>query len=420
MKIAIIHLSDLHILNEEAIKEKNINALLASLNVFMPFYGVILAFSGDIAANGRASEYRLATKYIKALMKGVIDNYNIPVHNMKVLLAPGNHDMNRDISCQVNRNEVKKWYEDSDIGNRLSNEILRMVDFYRFARQHLCFLDKNNNYFVRKILFFNNNYNEKFNIEANIINSAAFSSDDDIGLHYLPDKVFENIAIATNSPFVLTLMHHSPDWFNPAQKVKLQELLYARSNLVMYGHEHYQVTQGIDIRDAAPACIQGGGAWWNKGFKDSTYYAGIIDSISQQYKQYEFIWSIRKKMYEHQNQTEHLMENGLVVYNHPTPMKEYIEKILADEKHKVCENISRYFVFPSLQIDASDEFRETSTVETLDELVAMVRDSQQLMILGQPSSGKTTLAKMLLLKLIKEYTVLLCGTEDVSGKTQKI
>lgn len=59
MKIGLIHLSDFHILDHTVIHMEKVAALLKSLQVLHPLDGIIIAFSGDIAAHGQRNEYKL-------------------------------------------------------------------------------------------------------------------------------------------------------------------------------------------------------------------------------------------------------------------------------------------------------------------------------------------------------------------------
>lgn len=218
MRIGIIHLSDLHISSTAAIHPEKISALINSLQLLQPFEGVIIAFSGDIAGKGKSNEYLLANRLIGSLTSELQSKYHISPTNTKVILAPGNHDMNREISLQAEREKVEKWYKNKEISDHISDELHRMNDFYNFADQQKCFFAGDVFPFTRKVLPFISAEGEKFFVEANIFNSALFSSSEDNGIHFMPSSVFPYYDMWSPAQLSLSIMHHSPDWFWPEQK----------------------------------------------------------------------------------------------------------------------------------------------------------------------------------------------------------
>lgn len=420
MKIAIVHLSDLHISDKKAIRMENVTALVNTLQIFYPFSGVILSFSGDIAAHGYATEYTLASKFIGAICKSVIERYSISENNIKVLVSPGNHDMNRNVSNQIKRAQVQDWYYKKQIEEHTMFEIERMKDFYSFAHKQKCFFAYDPTPFTRKVLPFTGDDNSKIYIEANLFNTALFSGDDDDGVHYMPHDVFNQFAKESKAHFSISIMHHSPDWFWPEQKVQLQKLIYSRSQLVLYGHEHYETSQEIALTNKMPSVIQCGGAWWENSFENSSFYGGVIDSITGMYCQFEFVWNEEKAYYQQSNKFEQILAKKSMGKGLLTPSPEYIQAMVSDEKHIVCSDITKYFVFPQLDSDTPlDDYTGDTEIKSMVALQEYIERYPQIMILGENGAGKTTLAKMLFLQLISKYTVLLCGTNEVSGKIQK-
>lgn len=421
MRIGIIHLSDLHISSNAAIHQEKISALINSLHLLQPFEGVIIAFSGDIAGKGKSNEYLLASRLIGSLASELQSKYYVSPINTKIILAPGNHDMNREISPQVKREKVEEWYKNKEIVDHISDELNRMKDFYDFADQQKCFFSRDIFPFTRKVLPFINSEGEKFFVEANIFNSALFSSSEDNGIHFMPPSVFSYYDMWSPAQLSLSIMHHSPDWFWPEQKVKLQERLYNRSNLVFYGHEHYESAQRIIYNNGNLSFIQAGGAWWDQefGFENSSYYASVFDSVTRKYFQYNFVWNEIEKFYEHRDYIEERLPNKHTGSAQLTPTSAYINDILSGGDQSVCSDFSKYFVFPSLQLEEPGDYDVTDTVETEEQLLEIIESHSQIMILGGANSGKTTLLKRLFLRLSQNYTVLLCGTSEIAGKKKE-
>lgn len=420
MRIVILHLSDLHIGSKASIRMENINALVKSLSVFKSFDGIIIAFSGDIAAKGQVNNYKLASTFIGSVVKLIQETYILKQENIKILLVPGNHDMNLQISSQCKRSDAETWYKSHVIDEHIFDELSRMEEFYYFSNLQGCFILSDKEAFTRKILhFIQDNSDVKYQIEANLFNSALFSSDNDIGIHYLPNSALVAFKKSSTAPFSISIMHHSPDWYWPEQKVQLQEQLYCRSNLVLYGHEHYESAQQIQQNQNGITFIQAGGAWWENDFNDSSYYAGIFDTVSRSYQQYKFIWHTSQRFYEHKDYIVSVLPYKCCNGSQLTPSAEYIKSLLEDEKQPICGDISRYFVFPKLKCEYGEEYDGGNEIQTQEELIKLIETNQQLMITGAAGAGKTTLIRMLFLTLCQKYTVLLCGTNEVAGKIQK-
>lgn len=421
MRIGIIHLSDLHISSKAAIHHEKISALINSLQLLQPFEGVIIAFSGDVASKGKSNEYLLANRFIGSLTAELQAKYNIDPTNIKIILTPGNHDMDREISPQVGREKVELWYKKKEITDHISDELNRMQAFYDFADHQKCFFANDVFPFTKKVLPFISSAEEKFFVEVNIFNSALFSSNEDNGIHFIPNSVFQYYDMWSPAQLSISIMHHSPDWFWPEQKVKLQEKLYSRSNLVFYGHEHYESAQRVIYNNGTLSFIQAGGAWWDqeRGFEDSSYYAGVFDFVTRRYLQYNFVWNEIEKFYEHRDYIEEMLPNKQASSAQLTPTSAYINDILSGGDHSVCSDFSKYFVFPTLQLEEAGDYDVTDTVETEEKLLEIIESHSQIMILGGANSGKTTLLKRLFLRLSQKYTVLLCGTPEIAGKKKE-
>lgn len=420
MKLAIVHLSDLHISSKDVIHKEKISALVDSLQLFHPFNGAIIAFSGDIAGKGNRNEYKLAKRFIGSLVSELQTKYKLRKENVKVLLVPGNHDMNREIAAQAERNSVETWHDNKALTEHIAAEMEKMSDFYSFADQEKCYFAKDKKPFTRKILPFIDDGGEKYYVEANLFNSAPFSSDNDNGIHFMPKSVFSLFDMWSPAQLTLSIMHHSPDWFWPEQKVELQESICSRSNLVFYGHEHYESAQRLSYNKEGLAFIQAGGAWWDQkqGFAKSSYYAGIFDSVSRNYRQYQFVWNEKSKFYAHSNCIEEVLPDKSVRTAQFVPTKEYISNLLHSEEHAVASDFRKYYVFPTLQLEEPGDYDIGTTVESEEKLLEIIENHDQIMILGGNNSGRTTLLKSLFLKLSQKYTVLLCGPAEIAGKNQ--
>lgn len=97
MKVAILHLSDLHINKDNAdwLKKKACQIVPAVWNDFSDSGKIIIVVSGDIADTGTEVEYGYAKDFFRSLLRefAVRGLRNVELEN-KIICVPGNHDCN--------------------------------------------------------------------------------------------------------------------------------------------------------------------------------------------------------------------------------------------------------------------------------------------------------------------------------------
>lgn len=418
MKIVFLQLSDLHIENGTAIHMEKVRAVKKSLSVFAPFEGAVIAIAGDVAASGKYNEYKLAEKLIGSLSAMFKDEFHISEGNLKVLIVPGNHDVNNNKMAEFTREEVEAFYSARTVESKLEMQVEKSDEFFNFARHYLCFLPER--LFVKRTLFFqDDNCDCKYRIEANLFNSAPFSSKRDNGIHYMPQNVFHELSRSCVSDFCISIMHHAPEWFCPEHKNILNELIYSKSNLVLYGHEHYENSKEIKSNNSGAIIINGGGAWWKRDSLNSEYYAGVLDTETRDYQQFKYSWVQDGRFYLHSEEKKTQFTYRCINGSNLEVKQSYIDELLHDEKHMMLHDFSKYFVFPSLKKNCSDEYDDGFEIHTQLDFLKELEKTNHLAISGNNSSGKTTLLKWLFLQLSRHYTVLYCGTKEVAGKNQE-
>lgn len=182
MRILFLHLSDLHTENEPDLNLPRVRSLVRSLQGFGSINGIVIAISGDLAMTGKRSEYELVSQFLNCLLKNINDTYALDGKDIKVLLIPGNHDIDWGDSRSISPENIRQM---SDIGlhSAYQTELERMDSFFWYSNKHGCFnisrfQREENQVFARKILHFSSGYR----IEANLVNTAPFSCKSDDGL----------------------------------------------------------------------------------------------------------------------------------------------------------------------------------------------------------------------------------------------
>ena len=94
MKIAIIHLSDFHIKENDNFVFQKVDKLISALNVCGKVDDNIIVFSGDFAYSGHINEYRNARKLMGKIVAEIkMKNCN---NFVNLFMVPGNHDLCMD------------------------------------------------------------------------------------------------------------------------------------------------------------------------------------------------------------------------------------------------------------------------------------------------------------------------------------
>lgn len=420
MKISFLHLSDFHLSDSKGVHPGRIQAIVESLGVYAPFEGIVIVLSGDIAATGQANQYKTAATFLNRLVPQIRKKFSISKKNTKILIVPGNHDIDWGGKARLDSAIIRSFSEEKR-ELHLQEELKCMTNYFSFSDRNACFFPywmhiPFGQLVTRKILHFDNGYR----IEANLLNTAPFSCNSDDGLHYLPEDAIHLLTAKSEAELSLVVMHHSPDWFEFSQKKELENIFAKRCSLAFYGHEHFPGTQNVLYDNGNRIVKQAGGSWWQSSVPTlSEYYAALFDTESRKYSLGKFSWNADRSAFicsmkqEHVLMTKSLCGTGLIY------REDYITTVMGDSNNTISQSISDYFVFPTLRFSASKEYSRGKTIDKMEDLIAFIKENRYVAIMGGSSSGKTTLIKMTFKELRSQYVVLYCGIDDITGRSQE-
>lgn len=403
--IVFLHLSDMHINNEKDIDDKHIRKIVDSLKTYknIKFKDVIIVISGDITQAGCKSQFVNAKKLIGNLIIKLNKTFDC---RCTILAVPGNHDINHGNSML----DVKYL----KTGKYLAKEMIeykKMEAFYDFAKCNKYF-ENNEIYYTVKYINISN-----LRIKVNLINNAIFSTCDQYkGLLYFPCDVVDKKTIESNdADFVITVMHHAPDYYRDDIKNRIEDTIIKKSNILFHGHEHYNYSKSTSFADSDSTIIQSGGCLCNNGnWNESSYIVGILyrhDYKDQKYdyKYQKFSWNQKSGQYEH---NEFIVET--VNENHSSQgiTKDFLEYIYEDYNKD-------YFVFPS--IISHNESTEDYKINKYERFQEEILQNDYLLITGNGNVGKTTLLKYLFINLAQKYYVVYGSAEKMlsTGKNKR-
>ena len=395
--IIFLHLSDMHIDKEKDINNEHIGKIVDSLKSYKSIKtkDIIIILSGDITYSGNASQFSNARKLMGSLIVSLNEFFKC---DFTVLVVPGNHDVNHaDSPLDVTLLKDEKYSECESV------EYKKLNSFYHFARYNRCFKNLEI-YYETQILNI-----DGVKIKVNLINNGIFSTRNDEykGLLYLPNDRIDKISDRDDADFVISIMHHAPDYYRDEIKNRVEDTIVKNSNILFHGHEHYNYSKQTSFNGSGCTVIQSGGCLCNQGdWNDSSYIIGLLDTDSLTYEYYRYTWNSSAKQYEHDcGKTVRIMA-------HKEDLKiseDFLEFIHFDNEEK-------YYVFPSI-IYHGKKSTEDFLIETSSRFEEELKQHRYSIIVGSGNVGKTALLKNLFSSFAKNHYVLYASPENLLEKS---
>lgn len=243
--IVIIHLSDIHIKNEQDLICKKSKKI--AQQIFSKLHkakAVFILITGDITFSGQENEFSIAIEFIENISKAIKESYDCEVY---IQTAPGNHD------CDFRNEEVLKNEKIREIS---IGHILKNGEKIDEAMLEVCVLPlRNYEDFYSKITDLSTQTQS-----SKILKRHSYHIEDitiSIDSLYIPwcSKIKEEQA-GLGWPFSLnkkidhvdyhiSLLHHPLNWLKQTDYQSLRDQLKNGSDIILSGHEH----QGISGRD---------------------------------------------------------------------------------------------------------------------------------------------------------------------------
>lgn len=138
MKLAFLHLSDIHFENDAdwiVKKETEIAGACISSIFNEPIDAFFVIVSGDIANKGSVAQYKIAENFFTKIREKILSEREIPVN---IIFVPGNHDC--DLSDPANLelrslsiDKVLKNQDEIKLGSQVYTECLKVQEnFFEF------------------------------------------------------------------------------------------------------------------------------------------------------------------------------------------------------------------------------------------------------------------------------------------------
>lgn len=407
MKILFLHLSDSHFREDTKFSDININAIVNSLQDMGDFDECVLVFSGDIVQSGEINQYKTAGNFIGTLVNRIKQGFLIGAR-IPTLIVPGNHD-NLVGNSSRNLDEIKGYYLSGKVDEYFYSDLRQLKNFYDFANRNRC-------YNKRKVIEIRTLEYEKFKIKINLINSAPFSllcdGNEDKGQHYFPKKELNKLDIEKGENYTISIIHHSPEWFEDNTKKVLYNKLNASSDLIFVGHEHFPLSESKIVNGVNHVDTVNGVALYGTNAEQG-FNALILDTEYRCLKGKKFIYNGTKYISSKNLERENIIFKGKYKF---TGTSEFMRFLNADIDERDGDCYPDYFVFPTLQAKNMNDDMKNYRVLSEDSFIQLIKNKNKILIEGGNKSGKTILSKYLCKLFLNEYVVVYLTEESFSLK----
>jgi len=403
MKLYIIHLTDIHIKNDNDLVLAKADALAkACCNAIQDQSDVLITVTGDMAAEGKQEQYVLFSNFVARLLTAIksIDYVN----SVRVFTVPGNHDCDFSLETSVRKAIIKttnyretKNFETENVkyavkevqSNCLSCKIPDVIG-----------LDMDN--YLYQLTDFEAGIGQVTILQ---LNTAWISTlHEEAAKMCMPINLLPNLSI-NKRDLIIAMMHHPMYWFHPDNKAAFDMFLRNSVDIVLCGHEHmadeisykgddwnYQYLEGKELQ-AKPDEDTSGFSIYTL---DETLSIIGIQSFSWDRDQYKPIKSVSLPF------TRNHATSQLSIYPN-LDMQQKLNDLGAIIHHPQIDELSLndLFIWPDLEESHMDNADTILCIEG-EQLYDRLLQNRISVIFGNETSGKTSLAKQLYLQGIRD------------------
>lgn len=428
MKVAILHLSDIHIDkdNSQWLMKRVEQIIPAVWNDFSDCGKIVIVVSGDIANTGTEEEYGYAKVFFRELLKQFAKRgLNGRELENKIICVPGNHDCNYEkdnTARQILLGGLRS--KASSIDNSVYQVISAVqAEYASFAKEILIEKDF--------ILSINNNIPIKVGdktILFRLYNTSWMSvKKEEQSSIVMPMDLVEQDHM--DADFVISVFHHYYPWITQGcdnNNKRFSKHILQTSNMALYGHEHTpsssqvrDVFEGEIINEfqGGALCLDRQGNQRSSSFNSFVLDMDTFECIVRSYVYNEGLYSNRKEETIDLNR-----ERKTDAFRHNQDFLKCLRKmsIPIHNSENVKMTLDEFFVYPDLerintrQIKVDEDFTDSKSI--LDD-----HQFKLVMLEGDDQSGKTSLLNMYYLCYVDKYMypVLIKG-KNISENLDKV
>lgn len=416
MKIALCHLSDIHIQKDPKLntvfKKKDclLNAIrrVVDNNTY-----IFLIVSGDISFSGAKPEYNQALDFFSDLYIQ-LDDYSDK--SCFLLFVPGNHDCDFSDSKQNKFVESFRAKISNDESKDLIEEICKLFsNFYSFEENFNSkdFQIKNCTFLIKQKEYKLNN----FKILFNLVNTAWLSEKKEKpGVIFIPKNQYVDFE---ENHLSITIFHHPFNYLKNSELYEFKNYITKNSDLIFVGHGHNGNEEKIESRLSNYNYNLGDALQDTEDSTNSGFSITLFNLTNSTTKKAVASWNSKQRLYKVEIKAEEKFQRNVSISSLKLNLNEDYLKFLNSHdieiQHRFKENVTLedLYIYPDLKI-----FEETSKKSFIviksDEVFKYILDKKRVILTGDSNYGKTALSKKLCLDFYNQgFLPLLINAKDI-------
>lgn len=410
MKVAILHLSDLHIDkdNSQWLLKKAEQIVPAVWNDFSDCGKIIIVVSGDIANTGSEEEYGFAKDFFRTLLRTFASRgmVNKELEN-KIICVPGNHDCNYEKDNAARQMLLGSLRTQASSIDNSVYQIITVVqtEYAAFAKDIMLAKEFT--------LGINNNISIKAGdktILFRLYNTAWMSvkKEEQSSIVMPMDLIAEE---HQNVDFVISVFHHHYPWITQGcdnNNKRFNKYILQTSNMALYGHEH--TSSSSQVRDVFESDsiseFQGGALCLDRqgNPRSSSFNSFVLDMDTFECTVRNYVYSDGLYSHRKEETVDLNQERKTDEFRHSADFLKSLRKmsIPIHNSENVKMTLDEFFVYPDLermntrQIKVDEDFTDSSSI--IDD-----KQYKLVMLEGDDQSGKTSLLNMYYLSFVDKY-----------------
>jgi hypothetical protein len=409
MRVEIAHLSDIHFKTSGNPLHQRIDELAAAIVSIDPAVDqYFVAFSGDVAQSGRTEEYEGAFDFVAGLRSAI--SKLRPHAEIGIIVVPGNHDVNHDLSHGVRAILLPSILEDETRINDRSivEPILNpQMSFFEFAERVTgSAFPVTERIFFRRVFIVGDK-----SISFNCYNTAWASSLPETAAKHFPLAAFVETRVAYD--LAIAVLHHPASWFEPNSAHRLRSHLEQTADVILTGHEHLELLFSKDSATGTKPQYSEGGVLQDWGNQSSAFSVILIDLDELQRREFQFKWT--ENLYKPVYASDwYPFERGHQFTRGAFQLTSAFSRQLNDIGTPFTHPWKATLLLEDLYVDP--ELTPLPTLGSTDDAISANQTDRllsggRILVGGADQSGKTTLVKVLFKRLheLQRVPVLLVG-----------
>jgi predicted MPP superfamily phosphohydrolase len=284
MRIAILHISDMHCKSDTTLKPAS--SLAACLREQTePIDELIIAVTGDISFSGKAEEFEVAGNYLASLKK---EAHSVTGKNAEIIVIPGNHDCSHPADTAL-RDIVLKSVADNRGALSSPSFLEQAVSVQENFFAWLNTIGRSVETHERIVWPIRITPSGGGSIYFLCVNSAWMSTLNEIqGRLFIPAATLPS---PDNDAIVITLLHHPYNWFESNNARTTRQHIEAISDVVLTGHEHDAVTYSKTFSEGSVEYVEGGVFHADTDQEISDFGIIIVDTDARTFRAQRYSWT---------------------------------------------------------------------------------------------------------------------------------